>query len=302
MTSSTLPENRGFTLIEILITMAIMGVVLSAVYSVYLTHQKSAYTQEEVVEVQQNLRIAMDSISKDVRMAGMLVPSSANAVNAATANSITINTASARGVYSRIDASITTVVGSSTVTCKVETMEDVDIFKANQGNLLRIIRPVDGSRLFDTTFSFSEPTETDRTNRQLNLQSTSGPFTTEEVIKRGDMIVMTATVPPASDTVGYAIVNGGTVVNSVTCPANQQCITRIANGAAEIIASNISNLAFNYILDDYTETNTPASAELSQIRAVRVTITGRTATTSLLSGGPKTRELTSIIKIRNRRL
>jgi len=37
------------------------------------------------------------------------------------------------------------------------------------------------------------------------------------------------------------------------------------------------------------------------IRGVRVTITGETAATALLSGGPKTRQMTSIIKLRNKR-
>jgi len=67
-------RTSGFTLVEILVVMTIFGVVIGAVYSLYLTHQKTAYVQEDVVDLQQNLRIAMDSITRDMRMAGMLVP------------------------------------------------------------------------------------------------------------------------------------------------------------------------------------------------------------------------------------
>lgn len=295
-------NNSGFSLVEILIVMAITGLVIATVYGTYLTHQKSAYTQEEVVEVQQNLRIAMDAITRDVRMAGMLVPATTNPVNAANATSVTINTASARGVYARIDAAPTVTSGTDTVTCTVEKPETVDIFKANTGNTLRIVRPVDGSRLFDTAFSFSNPTDTDRTNRQLNLTRATGTFGTSDVIKRGDMIVMTPSAATDSDTIGFALVAGGTTVNGVTCPANQQCITRNANGTANIIASNISNLQFTYILDNYSETSAPTASDMSGIRAVRVTVTGQTANTAILSGGAKTRELTSVVKIRNRRI
>src|SRR3990172_10702339 len=67
-------DTRGFSLIELLIVMAMLALVLVAIYSLYDTHSKSAYVQEEVVDVQQNLRIAMDSISRDIKMAGVLIP------------------------------------------------------------------------------------------------------------------------------------------------------------------------------------------------------------------------------------
>jgi hypothetical protein len=94
-------------------------------------------------------------------------------------------------------------------------------------------------------------------------------------------------------------VDAGTTVNGVTCPQNQRCLTRTVNGTADIIAGYISSLKFNYVLEDYSEETNPS--DLSKVRAVRVTITGQTASTALLSGGPKTRQLTSIVKIRNRR-
>src|SRR5574341_1873842 len=71
----TIHKNRsGFTLIEVLIVAAMLGIVMGAIYSLYVTHQRTAYTQEEEVDVQQNLRIAMDSISRDIRMSGFLIP------------------------------------------------------------------------------------------------------------------------------------------------------------------------------------------------------------------------------------
>jgi len=299
MTTSIPRGKRGFTLIEILIVIAIMGLILGAVYSVYLTHQKSAYTQEEVVEVQQNLRIAMDSMTKDIRMAGMLVPSTTPAIAGGFANYSTViplSMASARGVYARIDASPAITAGTDTVTCTVESPETVDVFNANSGNPVLIIRPVDGSQPHATTFSI---TASDRTAKTLTLQRASGTFAAGDVIKRSDMIAMTGTGAPDPNSVVYALVDAGTTVNGVTCPQNQRCLTRTVNGTADIIAGYISSLKFNYVLEDYSEETNPS--DLSKVRAVRVTITGQTASTALLSGGPKTRQLTSIVKIRNRR-
>lgn len=65
-------KRNGFTLIEVLIVTFMIGLVTASVYSLYNTSQRSSYAQEEVVDVQQNLRIAMDSISRDIRHAGFL--------------------------------------------------------------------------------------------------------------------------------------------------------------------------------------------------------------------------------------
>ena len=302
--------KRGFTLVEILIVIAILGVIMGVVYSVYLTHQKSAYTQEEVVEVQQNLRIAMESITKDIRMAGMLVPSTTPPIAAASTDSIFLNMASARGVYAMIDETpdMSAVAGiADKVAFKVKSSGDVDVFKENRGNPVRLIRPIDCTQPISATFSIY--TSNGGTTRSMTLQKPA-LFASGDSIKRGDMIAMTETGAPDPNTVKYSVVNGGTVVNSVTCPQNQKCLVRIANctdadatcytnGTSNIIAGNISNLQFSYMLNDSSETDTPT--DLGAIRAVRVTITGQTSSTSLLSGGPKTRQLTSVMKIRNRR-
>jgi hypothetical protein len=139
------------------------------------------------------------------------------------------------------------------VTCTVESQETIDIFKANQGNPVRILRPVDCSQPYDTAFSFSNPTDDDRNNRHLRLQRASGAFAGGEIIKRGDMIVMTGSAPPTPDSIVYALVNGGTVCEWRHVPAESKCITRNAGGTVDIIASNISDLSFNYMLDDGTE-------------------------------------------------
>jgi len=65
--------QNGFTLIELLMVMLILGLVMGSVYSVYETSQRSATVQDDVVDVQQNLRVAMEGINRDVRHAGFLI-------------------------------------------------------------------------------------------------------------------------------------------------------------------------------------------------------------------------------------
>ncbi len=74
MKRTTIKSRAGFTLIEILLVLGMLGIVMGAIFSLYRTHQGSAYTEEETVDVQQNLRIAMESISRDIRMGGFMIP------------------------------------------------------------------------------------------------------------------------------------------------------------------------------------------------------------------------------------
>ena len=64
-------KNKGFTLIEILVSLAILGIVLAGIYSVYTMQHKSYIVQEQVANMQQNERIALHMITRDIRTAGL---------------------------------------------------------------------------------------------------------------------------------------------------------------------------------------------------------------------------------------
>ncbi|OPX36370.1 MAG: hypothetical protein B1H12_07155 [Desulfobacteraceae bacterium 4484_190.2] len=63
-------KNDGFTLTELLIAMAIAGIVMAGVYTAYSSQQRSYIAQEQVTAVQQNLRVAMYFMEREIRMAG----------------------------------------------------------------------------------------------------------------------------------------------------------------------------------------------------------------------------------------
>lgn len=72
MLCSLKPEHQtpGFTLIELLITMAISAIVLSAIVATFVIQRKSYVAQEQITEMVQTARAAMDMIGREVRMAG----------------------------------------------------------------------------------------------------------------------------------------------------------------------------------------------------------------------------------------
>lgn len=63
-------ENRGFTLVEIIVVLFIMAVVSTAVYKLFAQQQRTYTTQDMVVEMQQNVRAAVDMMIRELRMAG----------------------------------------------------------------------------------------------------------------------------------------------------------------------------------------------------------------------------------------
>ena len=63
-------NESGFTLIELLITMTIGLIILTALSSTFLMQSKIYDVQEQVAEMVQNARAAMDMMSREIRMAG----------------------------------------------------------------------------------------------------------------------------------------------------------------------------------------------------------------------------------------
>jgi len=65
-----LTNNRGFSLIELMITMAIAAILLAGIYAAYQAQLRSHVTQQVVVDIQQNLRSSMHYLQRSIRMAG----------------------------------------------------------------------------------------------------------------------------------------------------------------------------------------------------------------------------------------
>lgn len=70
--------------------MAVAGIVMAGIYSAYYSQQKSFVVQDEMAEMQQNLRAAMFFMAREIRMAGCNPTGGSNA-GFVTANANTIN-------------------------------------------------------------------------------------------------------------------------------------------------------------------------------------------------------------------
>lgn len=71
-------NNKGFTLIELMITMLVFSVIIAAVYATHISQQRTYQVQGQVTEIQQNIRAALYFMTSDIRMAGYDPTDSAN--------------------------------------------------------------------------------------------------------------------------------------------------------------------------------------------------------------------------------
>jgi len=68
--SSCENNERGFTIVELLVGLAIGLILLGVAVKIFLVQQRAYSVQEQLSEMQQNIRAAMDMIVKESKMSG----------------------------------------------------------------------------------------------------------------------------------------------------------------------------------------------------------------------------------------
>ena len=63
-------EQAGVTLIELMIGLAVGTIVVAAAFTILTTTSKSLRANEQIVDTQQNVRLAMELLVRDIKMAG----------------------------------------------------------------------------------------------------------------------------------------------------------------------------------------------------------------------------------------
>jgi prepilin-type N-terminal cleavage/methylation domain-containing protein len=67
-------SQKGFTLIEVMVATMVLGIVMSAIFSVLYSLTNSQVRSQALVDNQENVRLALVAISRDLRSASKLDP------------------------------------------------------------------------------------------------------------------------------------------------------------------------------------------------------------------------------------
>jgi len=85
-------KQDGFTLIEVMIAIGIVSIVLGGIYGAFQGQIRTFNTQEQVVEMQQNIRVARYFLERELRLAGLDPTGNAGAgITVANADTITFS-------------------------------------------------------------------------------------------------------------------------------------------------------------------------------------------------------------------
>ena len=301
-------KDRGFSLVEVLVVMVVMGLVTTAVYATFLSTQKHAYTQDEVVEVQQNLRAALDFLVKDIRMVQFLTPIDETAL--VTTPAQLLDDANADGDYDDADerftlslVSATSLHGYARVTAATSDSSTLTLTVAAgtmqqfaDGDQARVFRPEDLEALTNVYPVTGTP------SGDLVVLDISGGGYTSGDVSAGDLLVLL----PAGTTDGdfpvqidYQLADDASSSDTAMNQLQRRVMDRDGNTIVdwELVASKISALDLTYL-----DENGDSTTDLDEVVAIQVTITGQTDATKTGSSnfsGVKQRTLATTVKIHN---
>jgi len=311
-------KQAGFTIIELLIAVALGLVILAGLFRTFKVQQDSYIIQDQVSAMQQNLRAAMHFITRDLQMAGYYTNFDRNnrqldwndldgdsnpANNMETGRPLlfAVNNASTAGIKANTDVIVIVKAGSEGRT-----------LTAGEGSSGGAIS------LSNRDFDGDGTADLNNTGKKFGLL-------VKEDLSFADFFQVDSASgsinPPAGLTENYT--SGDTVYRTdiiiyrVTDDAARPCLVRKNLGddsGYQVIAENIDNLQFRYLLNDGTWTNDPAGNQ-ARVRAVEVLLVARTAfvqrgyrDTSSITFGTETisvndsyrrKTLNSLVKTRN---
>ena len=222
-------RERGVTLVEVMISIVISSVIAAAGYTILTTTHKATISNERAVGTQQNIRVAMELIARDIKQAGFGLPEAPNlpvggtAGNCATGAAGTTITA-IRPVDNNSAIPLTAVndTGADTISFVVPRTNPTN--GAISGWVLASAVPSGGAGSF-TTITLTSTAVTEMQNE--GMQNGSGAY-----ISLGGVV----TVPVTSST-GATITLGSPTYAPISFPAGTQiyllqCVTyQVAIGA-----------------------------------------------------------------------
>lgn len=132
-------NENGFTIIEMLISVAIGMLLISTTISMFNAQRKTFSLQEELSWMTQNARTAMDMISRDVRMAGYMMGGTLTVSDTGT---------------------ITFMIGTTTISYRHDANELEIEKKENTGNYQPMVEQIETLRFSYFDNNSSGTTET----------------------------------------------------------------------------------------------------------------------------------------------
>jgi len=261
-------NQRGFTLIEMIIAAGATVIIIGSALSVYLTQHKHMIVQDQISEMQQNVRAGIEELTIITRMAGYNVPVGLEAITAYNTNPDTIEVNYDGGIIDGVSIDHEMPDVSSELRCIG------DISSLSEGDWLYIYDPVaEIGEYFEATEIQLSP---------AHIQHNTMPLSHR--YPAGSMVIVL-------ENVKYFIDN-------TTDPDNPRLMVKKMGEAPQIYADNITDLQFQYVLSSGAVVDVPPTSDM--VREVIINISGRTERRDPeFNNEYRTRDLQTKVKVRN---
>jgi prepilin-type N-terminal cleavage/methylation domain-containing protein len=261
-------NQEGFSLLEVLICLVIIGFIATAAINIYLTQHQGWLIEEQISDMQQNVRVAMRELTTRIRMAGYKVPQGIDPLIGVNADPDTI-----------------TVLSRPEEDCEAPLEHDMSSPSAE----LRCDGH-DVSCFEDYTWAFIYDPNT-KTGEFFYIT-----YVDESLSEIQHSAALSKAYPQES-TVMY-MERHKFYIDTTTNPEHPALMVEYEDGIPQVFAENIEDLQFSYSLANGVFTDNPVLG--TTIREVNITLRARTEKKDLqFPGEYRKRILASNVKVRN---
>ena len=241
-TRDRLKRSRGITILEVLIAMSLMAVVTTAVFQVYITQHKQYLMQDDISEIQQNVRVSVDELSRNIRMAGYDLPTGMDCILASNTNPDTITL---RYRVNDCDTYLADAMPQPSSELKCAT--DISCF--HDSDWVFIFEPDSGGgEFFEITH-----VQTSSMHLQHNTMSLSRKYGKDAIVTKLHQVQF--------------------YVDHTTDSDHPKLMVKLPGKSPYILADNITDLQLQYRMKNDSLMNVPDLTE--NVREVLISVTGR---------------------------
>jgi type II secretory pathway pseudopilin PulG len=261
-------DKKGITLIELLIGVFISTILIGSALNLYLTQHKHLIVQEQVSNMQHNIRAGLQEIVNSVRMAGYNLPIGVQPITISNTNPDTIMLVFDSRLLDNVTINHTMPVPSAELRC------DGNISPLHDGDWAFIYDPL----------------------------TQSGEFFLITEVQVGSGHIQHNTMPLSRCYEVGARILGlcryKYYIDQTTDPLHPNLMAEKQHPPAQIYADNITDLQFQYVLSNGMVVDVPPFATM--IREVIITMAARTDRPDNEMGDQyRTRALQTRVKVRN---
>jgi prepilin-type N-terminal cleavage/methylation domain-containing protein len=278
-------NRKGMTLIELLVVLVMSGILVAGVYRTFISQQHTFTVQEQVVDMQQNVRLAINRMTRELRMAGY-----------GRMDATFFGIGKVHGAYSSVVTP--NGAGSVTVIGGYQAVTTLSAF-ASAGQDFILLNDASGFNLVERQYICINGLDSHQiksiTGNKIEFKGNAGEKKLTDDHQAGEPVFLITAITYSHGIIGDP--SRGVAGDPLLRDDN-------LGFGPQPVAENIDTLQFRYVMNTGETLDVVPAPRFDDIRMIQVNIVARTERTdpqlAKVSDGFRRRNITSNIQLRNR--